>query len=127
MWLCLFDGATVWIRTEGPPRGRAGLWASTAAHLAAVDAPVDTPVVGLPPGGSFAATFLQNGLALDRDAVERETVEAGRVLLREHPAVDAIVLECTNLPPYKQALQRALSVPVFDVIDLLRDFRKSLG
>ena len=49
------------------------------------------------------------------------------LLFAMNPAVDAIVLECTNLPPYKQALQRALSVPVFDVIDLLRDFRKSLG
>jgi hypothetical protein len=37
------------------------------------------------------------------------------------------VLECTNLPPYKQALQQALGLQVFDVLDLLRDFRKRLG
>ena len=49
------------------------------------------------------------------------------MLLRMYPAVDAIVLECTNLPPYKAALQAALNVPVFDVLDLLRDFRKRLG
>ena len=41
--------------------------------------------------------------------------------------VDTIVLECTNLPPYKVALQQALNVPVHDVLDLLRDFRKTLG
>jgi hypothetical protein len=99
----------------------------TPAHFAAVDAPADTPVAGLPPDGSFAATFLRDGPTLDRDAVERETVAAGRALLQAHPAVDTIVLECTNLPPYRKALQRALSVPVFDVIDLLRDFRKGLG
>src|SRR6185369_1720295 len=78
----------------------------TPAHLEAVDAPGDTPVVGLPPDGSFAATFLHNGLTLDRDAVEREAVEAGRTLLARHPGVDTIVLECTNLPPYKTALER---------------------
>ena len=48
-------------------------------------------------------------------------------LLAGHPEVDAIVLECTNLPPYKAALEAALNVPVFDVLDLLRDFRKRLG
>jgi hypothetical protein len=99
----------------------------TPAHFEAVDAPGDTPVQGLPADGSFASTFLRNGLTLDRDAVEREAVEAGRALMRRHPDVDAIVLECTNLPPYKGALQRALGVPIFDVLDLLRDFRQRLG
>jgi len=99
----------------------------TPAHLEAVGAPGDTPVEGLPRDGAFAATFLRNGLTLDRDAVEREAVQAGRSLIARHPSVDTLVLECTNLPPYKQALQQALSLPVFDVLDLLRDFRKRLG
>jgi hypothetical protein len=98
----------------------------TPAHLEAVDAPVDTPVEGLPSNGSFAATFLRNGLTLDRDAVEREAVEAGRTLKRKHPEIDTVVLECTNLPPYKRALQKALGVPVHDVLDLLRDFHARL-
>jgi hypothetical protein len=99
----------------------------TPAHFAAVGAPANTPVAGLPADSSFAATFLRNGLRLDRDAVEAEAIEAGRALLRDHPGIDAIVLECTNLPPYKTALERALGVPVFDVLDLLRDFRRGLG
>lgn len=99
----------------------------TPRHLAAVDAPEDTPVEGMPTGGSFAATFLANGSTLDRNAVERETIEAGRSLLRKHPEIDAIVLECTNLPPYKSALRRALGIEVHDVLDLLADFRRRLG
>jgi len=99
----------------------------TPAHFAAVDAPTDTPVAGLPADSSFAATFLRNGLTLDRDAVEAEAIAAGRALLRDHPGIDAIVLECTNLPPYRKALEDALGVPVLDVLDLLRNFRKSLG
>jgi hypothetical protein len=98
----------------------------TPAHFEAVDAPRDTPVGGMPAGGSFAATFLRNGLTLDREAVERELIEAGRALIAKHPAVDAIVLECTNLPPYKRALQRALGVPVHDVLDLLKAFHARL-
>jgi Asp/Glu/hydantoin racemase len=98
----------------------------TAAHLEAVGAPGDTPVEGMPEDGSFAATFIRNGTTLDRDAVERETIAAGWALLKKHPDVDTIVLECTNLPPYKPALQRALGLPVHDVLDLLKDFHARL-
>ncbi|NDH63320.1 MAG: hypothetical protein EBY18_17110 [Alphaproteobacteria bacterium] len=96
------------------------------AHFAAVGAPVDTPFVGLPEDSSFAATFLKNGLTLDRDRVEAEAVEAGRALIGRHPDIDTVVLECTNLPPYKPALERALGLPVFDVLDLLRGFHARL-
>lgn len=98
----------------------------TSAHFAAVGAPGDTAVEGMPEEGAFAATFLANGATLDRDAVERETIDAGRALLARHK-VEAIVLECTNLPPYAQALRAALGVPVFDVLDLLRGFYAGLN
>lgn len=94
----------------------------TPAHFRAVGAPEDTPVVGLPEDGSFAATFLHDGLTLDREAVEREVVVAGRELLMKHPEIEAVVLECTNLPPYSKALQAALGLPVHDVLDLLKGF-----
>jgi len=99
----------------------------TPAHLVAVGAPGDTPVVGLPEDSSFAATFLRNGLTLDREAVEREVVAAGVELVGKHPAVDTVVLECTNLPPYRRALEKALGLPVLDVIDLLNDFHAELS
>jgi Asp/Glu/hydantoin racemase len=83
-------------------------------------------VVGLPEDSSFAATFLRNGLTLDREAVEREVVAAGVELVAKHPAVDTVVLECTNLPPYRRALEKALGLPVLDVLDLLKDFRAEL-
>jgi len=98
----------------------------TKAHLAGAGAPEDTPVAGMPANGSFGATFLRNGTTLDRDAVEAEAVATGRRLVRDHPGIDAIVLECTNLPPYKQALQRALGMPVHDVLDLLKAFHARL-
>jgi Asp/Glu/hydantoin racemase len=99
----------------------------TPAHFEAVGAPGDTPVVGMPEDSSFAATFLRNGLTLDREAVEREVVAAGLELLAKHPAVDTVVLECTNLPPYKQALEKALGLPMLDVLDLLKEFHAELS
>ncbi len=99
----------------------------TPAHFAAVGAPGDTPVVGLPEESSFAGTFLHNGLTLDRETVEREVVAAGRDLVDRHPEVDTVVLECTNLPPYKPALEQALGRPVLDVLDLLKDFHREVS
>jgi len=99
----------------------------TPAHFEAVGAPGDTPFVGLPENSSFAATFLRNGLTLDRNVVEREVVAAGRDLVAQHPEVDTVVLECTNLPPYKKALEAALGLPIHDVLDLLGDFYADLS
>jgi len=98
----------------------------TAAHFEAVGAPADTPFVGLPEDSSFAGTFLRNGLTLDRAAVEREVVAAGRALVARHPEIEVVVLECTNLPPYKKALESALGLPVYDVRDLLEGFYAGL-
>jgi hypothetical protein len=99
----------------------------TPAHFAAVGAPPDTPFVGLPEGSSFAKTFIDNGTTLDRDQVEREVAAAARDLLARHPGIDTIVFECTNLPPYKKAVQDATGLPVFDVLDLLNDFYAGLS
>jgi hypothetical protein len=99
----------------------------TPAHFEAVGAPTDTPFVGLPEDSSFAGTFLRNGLTLDRDVVEREVLAAGRALVAQHPGIDTVVLECTNLPPYKKALEKELGLPVVDVLDLLRGFYAGLG
>ena len=99
----------------------------TAAHFESVGAPGDTPFVGLPEDSSFAGTFLRNGLTLDRDVVEREVIAAGRDLVSTHPGIDTVVLECTNLPPYKRALEKDLGLPVVDVLDLLRGFYAGLG
>jgi len=99
----------------------------TPAHFAAVGAPTDTPVAGLPEGSSFASTFIGNATTLDRDLVEREVVAVARDLVARHPAIDTIVFECTNLPPYKKAVQDATGLPVLDVLDLLNDFYAGLG
>ena len=98
----------------------------TPAHFAAVGAPTDTPFAGLPEDSSFAMTFIGNGTTLDREQVEREVVAAARDLVARHPGIDTIVFECTNLPPYKNAVQEAVGLPVFDVLDLLKGFHEEL-
>jgi hypothetical protein len=54
------------------------------------------------------------------DTGRRRGRGGGRRLAAAEPALGAIVLECTNLPPYRDALVRALGLPVYDINTLLR-------
>ncbi|MGE5337994.1 MAG: aspartate/glutamate racemase family protein [Gemmatimonadota bacterium] len=93
--------------------------ALTDAHLAAVGAAADTPIEGVDRDGEFATRLLNDEPTLDTTRAEAEVVEAARRLVRRRADVGAIVLECTNMPPYAAAVARATGRPVFDVVTLL--------
>ena len=98
----------------------------TRAHLEAVGVDPATPIAGMPERGAFAHTFLDNSTDLDFSAVQGELVENGRKLVAEHGNIGAIVLECTNLPPYARALHEAVQMPVYDVRGFLHWFQAGL-
>ena len=52
--------------------------------------------------------------------IERELVELAQELVAEHPEVGAILLECSDMPPYAWAIQNATRRPVFDYVTLIR-------
>lgn len=56
---------------------------------------------------------------LDVALVERDVVEAGKERVAGNPDIGAIVLECTNMPPYAFALREALGLPVYDIYSLI--------
>jgi aspartate/glutamate racemase len=66
----------------------------------------------------FAEMFFAGSCRLDEKKAEAELVEAAQKLLRDNPSVGAIVLECTNMPPYAAAIHEATGLPVFDVVTL---------
>jgi hypothetical protein len=82
--------------------------------------PAGTPVQGVQPGCEFHARLLNNEEQLDLDEAERNVVDAARALVRGHPGVRTIVLECTNMPPYRAAIAAATGRPVHDIITLLQ-------
>lgn len=97
------------------------------ACLAAAGAPADTPVEGLEPGCSLQRTLLEDRPELDLDAARRQTVEAALRLVARHPSVRRIVLECTNLPPYAEAVHRATGRPVHHLMSFVHDRWAALG
>ena len=62
----------------------------------------------------------------DGRALEREAVAAARHLLATHDGIDAIVLECTNLPPFAAAIRAATGLPVYDALTLGHWFHAGL-
>jgi hypothetical protein len=93
----------------------------TPAHLRAVGADPATPIGGLEPGCALQRTLLDDLPTLDAGQAERDTVSAAGRLVERHPQVRSIVFECTNLPPYADAVRRATARPVHDLISLLHE------
>ncbi len=51
--------------------------------------------------------------------LESSMVSLAKQLVERDPAVGAIVFECTNMPPFADAVQRAVNRPVFDAVTLI--------
>jgi hypothetical protein len=92
----------------------------TDEHLRAVGARADTPREGLALDSRFRATVLEDRSDLDVGEAGRATVAAAERLVASHPEVAAIVLECTNMPPYADAVRAATGLPVHDITTLVR-------
>ena len=52
--------------------------------------------------------------AFNPKAFEKELVELTKTMMKEHPDVGAVVLECTEFPPYAHAIQDACRRSVWD-------------
>ena len=121
-----------WVETLLPAGKRCGVLTIDAdalgpGHLQAAGARADTPIAGLPRGGVLQHAIFADQLQFDRSAAQHELVEAARGLCRACPEVAAVVLECTNLPPYRNALHAAIGMPVFDAGTLIEWFWRGLA
>ena len=92
----------------------------SADHLRAVGARADTPIEGLALDSRFRATLLDDLDTLDEREARQATVAAAERLVARRSDVRAIVLECTNLPPYADAVRDATGLPVHDITTLVR-------
>jgi hypothetical protein len=109
-----------------PTLARAGVLTVDAAslgagHLQAAGGDPATPVEGLASGGSLQTTLLHDLPTLDATAAEAEVVAAAKRLVQRHPEVANLVLECTNMPPYAAAVQRATGRPVHHLMTLVHE------
>ena len=93
----------------------------TDRHLRAVgvDGSMPVKIVGMENQPNFCDAILNEKGVLDFDKVEQEVVQVAERLVSEEAKVKAILLECSNLPPYAAAVQEAVSLPVYDFITMI--------
>jgi hypothetical protein len=121
-----------WVQATLPPGKRVGLVTVsgatlTPAHLQGAGAPLDTPMVGTENGREFFRVLIKaEKQDMDIALAEQDVVAAGIELVGKNPDVGAIVLECTNMPPYAAALQAAVSIPVYDIYSMITWFHAGL-
>jgi hypothetical protein len=74
---------------------------------------------GLEDKDHFRAVCLEECGEIDVAQMEADMVQTAQEVAEEHPDVKAFLLECSDMPPYSAAVQRATGLPVFDWIGFI--------
>ncbi|MDP3823029.1 MAG: aspartate/glutamate racemase family protein [Burkholderiales bacterium] len=77
----------------------------------------DVIVQGVDPAGEFAQANLGNRDAMDLARAQEDVVSAALALKSRAPDLGSVVLECTNMPPYAQAVRDATGWRLFSLLD----------
>jgi hypothetical protein len=90
-------------------------------HLRQAGITADMPVfiTGIEDVGEFQKIRQDPQATLDVEKFKREVIGTVRSLVREHPSIRALVVECTDLPPCSEALRQELGIPVFDYVTMM--------
>jgi hypothetical protein len=100
----------------------------TGAHLAGVGIHhYPLTIVGMEDAQEFSAVFMGGKPTLDETKCRREMKSAVDRLMFENSDVGAIVLECTNMPPYADMVRLATGLPVFDAVTMVNHARSLLA
>jgi hypothetical protein len=87
-----------------------------AAGIATMDG---LHILGLERCPEWNRMFAEPKAEIDLDVIEQEVLGTALRALAEHPGIQAFVLECTDLPPYSEAIRRQSGLPVFDFITMV--------
>lgn len=85
-----------------------------------IDESIPIVIAGMSESDYAETWWSQLDLDFDRKKVEEAIVSVAKKMVSENPDIGAIVCECTEMPPYSEAVRRATSLPVFDSVDVVR-------
>lgn len=93
----------------------------TPKHFQATGIPQSLPMIiaGMENQTEFREAVLEEKGSLDSSKIEQEVVQVAKKLVASNPDVGAILLECSDLPPYAKAIQQAVDLPVFDFFTMI--------
>jgi len=100
----------------------------TRAHLEAVgiDRSIPVHIAGLEETTAFSHSDVDSSNPLDIQHFREELLDIVTLLLERGPHTGAIVLECTDLPPFADDIRQATNLPVFDIVTLTKFVYDSL-
>jgi len=98
-------------------------------HLEAVGISESVPlrIFGLEECPEWGKIFTEPDKELDLDIIREEVVGVARSAVEKFPSIGAFVLECTDLPPFSQAIREETGLPVFDFLTLVNMVHEALG
>jgi hypothetical protein len=76
-------------------------------------------ITGLQDQPNFYRFALEESGVLNSKAVEAEAIAAATQMKADHEEIQAMLLECSLLPPYGAAIQASVNLPVFDYITMI--------
>ena len=76
-------------------------------------------ILGLEQCPEWNRMFAEPDAEIDLAVIEQEVLGTALGALQKHPGIRAFVLECTDLPPYSEAIRRRSGLPVFDFITMV--------
>lgn len=78
-------------------------------------------VCGLPLTGTLPKAIRNDEIWFDQQTVCNEIIELATRFVEGRPDLKCLVLECTNLSPYRSQIEEVVSMPVCDINQLIRE------
>jgi Asp/Glu/hydantoin racemase len=104
------------------------LMAHNGAIFSGCDVDESTPiaVAGMNESAAADAWLTMTTPEYDKDTVEKAVVKVALRLKDDNPDLGAFLLECTDMPPYSEAIRAATGLPVFDPVDMVNRVHASV-
>ena len=85
-----------------------------------IDESVPIVIAGMEEMKEFPTVFnREERLVTDTKILEEEVVTVATKLVKESSDIGAILLECSDMPPFAAAIQEAVNLPIFDFITFI--------
>jgi len=82
-------------------------------------------VTGLEPSGYWYQCISEGTTEINIDRAKEDVLHTAKSCLAQNPRIAVLLLECTNLSPWKEEIKRVSNLPVFDLVEALQWIAKS--
>jgi Asp/Glu/hydantoin racemase len=84
-----------------------------------IDRSIQICIEGLENTGEWDKIHDSPDKDLDLRKLEKQIIQVANQMIERKKDIGAIILECTDLPPFANALQQTTNLPVFDIVTLV--------